>query len=243
MKIRRTLLNFIMIMIGGAGMWGQTTFEKDVFETNSGKLIITFIGHGSLLFDLNGKTIYIDPCSQYGDYSKMPKADVIMITHHHGDHLDTNAIASISKNETQIISSPTAFEQLKKGIALKNGDKKVVDGIEIEAFPAYNTTPGRDRFHPKGRDNGYILNLGGKRIYVAGDTENIPEMATLKDIDIAFLPMNQPYTMLPEQVADAVSKFNPKILYPYHYGNTNVDELVKMLKDKKNIEVRIRKLS
>ncbi len=221
---------------------GQKQIEKDVFETAEGKLTLFFIGHGSLMFDLNGKIIYIDPVSKYADYGKLPKADIILITHHHQDHFDTSAISKITQKSTQFIVTAEVYNDFNKGTILRNGDNKVVDGVEIEAVPAYNITPGREKFHPKGRDNGYIITLGNKKIYVAGDTENIPEMSSLKNIDIAFLPMNQPYTMLPEQVAEAAKRFNPKILYPYHYGDTDVSKLQKILANDKNTEVRIRSL-
>jgi L-ascorbate metabolism protein UlaG (beta-lactamase superfamily) len=216
--------------------------EKDDFETSAGKLSIYFFGHASLMFNFNGTIIYTDPVSKYCDYGKYPKADIILLTHQHSDHFDTSVIKILSKANTQIILTATIFNTLKAGIVMKNGDKKNIEGIEIEAVPAYNITTGREQFHPKGRDNGYIITLGNKRIYIAGDTENISEMASLKNIDIAFLPMNQPYTMLPEQVADAVNKFHPKILYPYHYGDTDVSILKKLLADNKNIDIRIRGL-
>ena len=221
---------------------GQIKFESDVFSTSQGKLTITFIGHGTLMFEIKSKIIYTDPLSNLADYSKMSKADVMLITHQHPDHLDADAIALLSKNSTKIILTSAAFDMLKKGIIMKNGDKKTVEGFEIEAVPAYNTTEGRDKFHPKGRDNGYILTIGKKRIYIAGDTENIPEMASLKNIDIAFLPMNQPYTMFPEQVADATNRIKPKILYPYHYGDSDVSKLKTLLAKNHNIDVRIRAL-
>ena len=218
----------------------QTKFESDIIQTAVGKLTITFIGHGTLMLEIKGKIIHVDPWSNLADYTKLPKADIILITHHHPDHLDTNAISMLSKESTQIILTSAAFEILKKGTVMKNGDKKAIDEIEIEAVPAYNTTKGREKFHPKGRDNGYILTIGKKRIYIAGDTENIPEMSLLKNIDIAFLPMNQPYTMLPEQVADAANRIKPKILYPYHYGERDVSKLKTLLAKNHNIEVRIR---
>jgi len=219
---------------------GQTKFERDTFQLSKGRLIITFIGHGTLMFDFNGKIIHIDPWSRLADYSKLPKADVVLITHHHQDHLDTIAINNILKKNTKIVLTKDVFEIIKTSIVMKNGDKQLVDGVNIEAVPAYNTTKGREIYHPKGRDNGYVLQIGEKRIYIAGDTENIDEMAELKNIDIAFLPMNQPYTMLPEQVVDAVKKFKPKILYPYHYGDTDVSKLKILLANEKYVDVRIR---
>jgi L-ascorbate metabolism protein UlaG (beta-lactamase superfamily) len=221
---------------------GSNGFESDTIPTSSGKLAITFIGHGTLMFKINRTVIHVDPWSKLADYSTLPKADLILITHHHADHLDANAIATLSKSGTRIIQTADVYSVLKRGSVMKNGDTMTVDGIRIEAVPAYNTTESRTQYHPKGRDNGYILTIGDKRIYIAGDTENIPEMASLTNIDIAFLPMNQPYTMTPEQVADAVKKFHPKVLYPYHYGDTDVSALTKLMAKQKDVEVRIRQM-
>ncbi|WP_234367768.1 MBL fold metallo-hydrolase [Parabacteroides pacaensis] len=219
-------------------------FESDVFTTKDGKeLKLTFIKHASLLLTFDNKTIYIDPVSEYADYSKLPKADVILITHEHGDHLDPQAISLLEKPSTILIANASSVEKLPKGKVMKNGDKlQPLPWLTLEALLAYNTTPGREKYHPKGRDNGYVLTLGGSRIYIAGDTEDIPEMKDLKDIDIAFLPVNQPYTMTVKQAVRATKMFNPSILYPYHYSDTNITELKDALKDDKETEVRIRQL-
>jgi len=222
-------------------------FEKDVFSTSAGNLTITFIGHGTLMFEIDNKVIHIDPTAMFADYSTLPKADLILITHEHADHFDMATIDKISKKETEIILTTTCKNQLQKGKVMKNGDsynwKKF---IHIQAVPAYNiqhkTNTGQ-LFHPKGQGNGYILTFGNFKVYVAGDTENIPEMKSLKNIDVAFLPMNLPYTMTPKMTADAALSFMPKILYPYHYGNTDTNELVNLLKNRPEIEVRIRKLN
>ncbi len=217
-------------------------FEHDSFDTGKGKLTLYFIKHGTLMFDFNGYIIHIDPVGQYADYTKLPKADLILITHEHGDHLDSKAIAAIRKQGTKLIVNISVYDQIKEGDLMKNGDERVVDGITIKAVPAYNTTEGRTQFHPKGRGNGYILQLGNQRVYVAGDTEDIPEMAQLKNIDIAFLPVNLPYTMTPEQAANAAKSFKPKVLYPYHYGETDIQQLKTLLESEKEIDVRIRQL-
>ncbi len=219
--------------------------EKDTLATASGNLDLGFIGHGSLVFFHRGKTIYIDPVRTYGDYSKLPKADLILITHEHMDHLDPKTLAILSKKETVLILTQACADLLKEGIVMGNGEVRVVDGITIEAVPAYNLVHMRGEgqpFHPKGRGNGYVLTFGDKRVYVAGDTENVPEMKALQRIDVAFLPMNLPYTMTPEMVADAARVFRPAILYPYHYGDTDLKRLQELLKDEKGIEVRIRNL-
>ncbi len=206
--------------------------------------MITFIGHGSLMFGYQGKIVHVDPVGREADYSKMPKADIVLVTHDHGDHLDPKALGLIRKDQTKILLTQACAEKVPDGTVVKNGDAVTVDGFKIEVVPAYNIVhkrPDGQPFHPKGIGNGYVINFDKTRVYVAGDTENIPEMAELKKIDIAFLPMNLPYTMTPEMVADAARMFQPGILYPYHYGETDAKALVELLKDTK-IEVRIRKM-
>jgi len=214
-------------------------FEVDTIKTNGGDLKITFVGHGTLMFEFAGKIIHVDPVGREADYTKMPKADLILITHEHGDHLDPKAIETIKKEETQMILTQACSQKVSGGQVIKNGDTKTVMGLKIEAVPAYN--PDKN-FHPKGKGNGYVITFGDKKVYVAGDTENIPEMKNLKNIDIAFLPMNLPYTMSPEMAADAAKSFKPKILFPYHYGQTDTNQLVELLKDSKDIKVLIRKM-
>lgn len=219
-------------------------FERDVMKTAAGDLEIFFIGHGSLLMQFAGKTIYIDPYSKLADYSKMPKADLLLITHEHQDHLDPAAIGQVRQPGTIVVTTTTGAEKLGFGTVMKNGDVRIEIGIKIEAVPAYNLVHKRDNgqpFHPKGQGNGYILNFGATRVYIAGDTENTPEMKALRNIDVAFLPMNLPYTMTPDMVADAARAFRPKILYPYHYGETDTSIIAGLLK-KEGIEVRIRKM-
>lgn len=219
-------------------------FESDSFRTKDGKnLQLTFIKHASLLLTFEGKNIYVDPVSDYADYSLLPKADVVLITHEHADHLDPKAISAVEKEGTVIVANASSRQKLGKGLIMKNGDRlQPVEWMSIEAVPAYNTTPGREIYHPRERDNGYVLTLGGSRIYIAGDTEDIPEMEKLKDIDIAFLPVNQPYTMTVPQAARAARVIMPKIFYPYHYSNTPIEELKQALQDTPGIEVRIRQL-
>jgi L-ascorbate metabolism protein UlaG (beta-lactamase superfamily) len=216
--------------------------KMDEFTYDKNNVKIYFFGHATLRLDFNGTIIHVDPVTAYAKYEEQPKADVILITHEHGDHLDANAIAKITKEGTALLVPQSVFDILKKGVVIANGQVWEGNAVKVEAVPAYNTTQDRDKFHPKGRGNGYILTLGDKRIYIAGDTEDIPEMANLKNIDIAFLPMNQPYTMTPEQVVNAVKMFQPKILYPYHFGNTDVSKLQDLFKDIKDVELRIREL-
>ncbi len=218
--------------------------EMDKIATSAGTLELHFIGHGSLMFKINGYVIYIDPVRSSGDYEFLPKADLILVTHEHGDHLDPQLISDLKKPGTLLFCNQNSLEKIPWGMAMNAGDRQEINNIIIEAVPAYNivneSSPGHP-YHPKGAGIGYILTIGGKRVYVAGDTENTPEMKALKNIDIAFLPMNLPYTMTPAMVADAALAFKPKILYPYHYGNTDTSEIVKLLQGS-GIDVRIRSL-
>lgn len=223
----------------------QQNYETDIVKTAKGDLQITFIGHGTVMFTYGGKVIHVDPFSRLADYSKLPQADLILLTHEHGDHLDLKALESLRTDKTKIILTENCARQIKGGIIMRNGEVKTVDGLTIEAVPAYNLVHMNSAgvaFHPKGSGNGYVISFGDKRIYLAGDTENIPEMQNLKNIDCAFLPMNLPYTMTPEMVADAAKAFKPKVLYPYHYGETDPAKLVELMKDVPEVEIRIRKM-
>ncbi|MBF0118650.1 MAG: MBL fold metallo-hydrolase [Desulfobacterales bacterium] len=237
------ILIFLTICLSNDSI-AQEQFEKETIKTKSGDVEITFIGHGSLILKFNEKLIYIDPFSKLADYSKMPKADMIVITHHHQDHLDTAALKNIRTEKTIVIYSKMCEGKVERGKVMNNGDVQTVMGIKIKAVPAYNIVHKRDDgkfYHPKGEGNGYVLTFGDKNIYIGGDTENIPEMNELKNINYAFLPMNLPYTMTPEMVADAAKSFKPDVLYPYHYGETDTTKIVELLKGTK-IEVRIRKM-
>ena len=241
---RWLLLANLLIAFSGIAVMAQE-FEKDTIETSAGNLEITFIGHGTLMFAFEGKVIHVDPWSKLADYSKLPKADLILLTHEHRDHLDPKALALVRTEKTQVVLTETCARQVEGGVVMKNGDVGTVVGLKIEAVPAYNMVHMRSGgipFHPKGVGNGYVVTFGDKRVYLAGDTENIPEMKDLKGIDIAFLPMNLPYTMTPEMVADAAMTLKPSILYPYHYGDTDTLKIVDLLKEAKEIEVRIRKM-
>ncbi len=244
----RTSLYSVRMRVKGAEQKQADTelgFEQDIIKTSIGDLIITCIGHGTLMFTCNNKTIHIDPVGREADYSKMPKADIILITHEHGDHLDPDAIKTIREKSTELLLTKTCAEKVTGGIIMQNGDVRTVQGLKIEAVPAYNIVhmrSGNNPYHPRGQGNGYVITFGETRVYVAGDTENSPEMKQLKNIDVAFLPMNLPYTMTPEMVADAAKAFRPRILYPYHFGQTDTSKLVDLLKDEEDIEVRIRKL-
>lgn len=232
-----------LVLVVPSMAWAQGESVSDSFPTSGGELRMTFVGHASLYFTFAGKVIHVDPVAQYGDYTRMPKADLVLITHEHRDHLDSRALKAIRTDRTQIIANKASSEQIPGSMAVANGEVRDVLGLRIEAVPAYNLVHMRSPgvpYHPKGQGNGYVITFGDKRVYVAGDTENTPEMKALKGIDIAFLPMNLPYTMTPEMVADASRAFKPKVLYPYHYGETDPQRLVELLKDKPEIQVRIR---
>ena len=223
----------------------QAQQQTDEFTTKSGKKVrFTCIKHASMRIQYDGLEIQVDPVTDGAkpvtDYTVYPKANIILVTHEHHDHFDSDAIAQLRTASTKIYLNPAVHKMFGSGKALKNGDKvKIANDITIEAVPAYNTTPGREQFHPKGRDNGYILTLDGMRIYIAGDTEDIPEMANIKDISIAFLPCNQPYTMTIEQAANAAKIIQPKVLFPYHYNDTPVNKLIPLL-SREGIKVLIR---
>lgn len=222
----------------------QNLPEVDKISTSAGDVELYFIGHASLMFRTGDFIIHIDPVRSSGKYDNLPKADLILVTHEHYDHLDTELINTLRKQTTVMFCNAASATKVPWAQILKPGDVKTVKNISVEAVPAYNIVNERSKgqpFHPKGTGNGYIIKIGDKQFYIAGDTENTPEMKALKNIDVAFLPMNLPYTMTPAMVADAVTSFKPAVLYPYHYGDTNTDEIIRLLKGT-DIDVRIRKL-
>ncbi|MFH1842121.1 MAG: MBL fold metallo-hydrolase [bacterium] len=237
------LLFCLLLVVHGSAV--ASGLETDTLSTAAGDLQITFVGHGSLMFTFAGKIIHVDPFSQLADYSTLPPADLVLITHEHRDHLDPDALQHVRTDSTAVVLTATCASQLDGGIVLNNGDEQTVMGLEIEAVPAYNIQhkrPDGQPFHPPGIGNGYVVTFGDKRVYIAGDTENIPEMRQLEDIDMAFLPMNLPYTMTPEMVAEAATVFRPAILYPYHFGDTDTGLLLDLLADINGVEVRIRQM-
>lgn len=218
----------------------------DVYPTNNDSLRVTVVGHGSLMFEYKGKIIHVDPYSEVTDYSKLPKADLILITHEHHDHLDTVAINAVKKADTHFIMSKICSETLKYGDVINNGDSTSFNGVSIKAVPAYNLVHQDCEailFHPKGRGNGYLLLFDGLKVYVGGDTENIPEMKTLKGtIDIAFLPKNLPYTMDDDMFINAAEMIKPKNLYPYHMTEFDEAKISHAINDK-NIKILVRPMS
>ena len=243
--MRSMLVSICLCVAMAGGAMAQSPFESDVLKTTAGDLKITFIGHGTLLFEFGGKVIHVDPWSKLADYAKLPPADLILVTHEHPDHLDPAAIRAVRGSNTVVLINAASAAGVKDGVVMKNGDTQTVAGVQVEAVPAYNLVNKREDgqpYHPKGSGNGYILTFGDQRVYVAGDTENTPEMKALKNIDVAFLPMNLPYTMTPAMVADAAKAFQPKILYPYHYGETDTAKLTALMKGVAGVEVRMRKM-
>jgi L-ascorbate metabolism protein UlaG (beta-lactamase superfamily) len=218
-------------------------FPTDSFPPAPLDLSITFVAHSTLWLTYGSTVIHVDPVSQFADYTSLPKADIVLVTHEHSDHLDPGAIDAIRKPTTTVIVTAKCAGKVPGAVVLHNDESKSVSGIRIEAVPAYNLVhmraPGSP-YHPRGEGNGYVLSLGERRVYVAGDTENTREMKALKGIDIAFLPMNLPYTMTPEMVFDAAKSFRPKILYPYHFGDTDTTKIQALLAGETGIDVRIR---
>ena len=246
MDIALSLLSLALLTLVSAGVDPATAADPpptDRIPTSAGPLDLTFLGHGTLMLTFKDTVLHIDPYSTVADYAALPRADLILLTHDHADHLDEKALAMMRTPATDIVLPPVCADRVTGGLILKNGETRTVRGITVTAVPAYNLVHHRDNgepFHPRGVGNGYLLDFGDTRLYVAGDTENTPEMAALKDVDIAFLPMNLPYTMTPEMVADAARSLRPRILYPYHYGDTDPQRLVELLRDQADIEVRIR---
>jgi L-ascorbate metabolism protein UlaG (beta-lactamase superfamily) len=244
--MNRNIASFACVLLAAVvPLRARAQSEKDTISTTAGKVEITFVGHATLALRWGEMTILCDPWSTLPGFSELPKADLILVTHHHGDHLDTAAVNSLRTRSTVILLTAKCTSQVRGGTVMKNGDVQKVLGLTVEAVPAYNLVhmrPDGTPFHPKGEGNGYVLTIGQTRIYIAGDTENTPEMEALKNIDVAFLPMNLPYTMTPEMVAKAAKAFKPKILYPYHYSQTDPAKLAPLLNDTKGIEVRVRKM-
>ena len=205
-----------------------------------GEVQVVPITHASLVLQWDGKVIHVDPWSR-GNYEGQPKADLILITDSHGDHMDLKQIAEVSKDDTEVIAPLVVQETVTQAQVLKNGESTTVMGIGIDALPMYNLERGPDPgrlYHPKGRGNGYVLTLGDTRVYISGDTACTPEMKQLKDIDIAFVCMNLPYTMPPEEAAECVNTFKPGIVYPYHSRGSDL-EAFKNAVTEPGVEVRI----
>jgi len=242
---RLLFLAVFSLLICASAVVAADTPERDRLAGPTGEVEITFLGHGSLALSSGCTVVQVDPYGKVADYAALPKADIVLITHEHQDHLDLGALQATRKASTRVFASAAAAVQIAGATAMENGARASAAGIGIEAVPAYNVKHERSPgvpFHPRGRGNGYVVAMAGLKIYVAGDTENIPEMKSLAGVDVAFLPMNLPYTMTPEMVADAARMISPKILYPYHFGETDTARLAALLKDRPDIEIRIRRM-
>ena len=229
------------LLLAGFVLFAQASRPVEEFKTSAGPVKITIIRHASMLIEAGGKAIHVDPWSQ-GNFDGLPKADLILITDIHQDHLDQKAIDQVKKDGTEFIAPAAVAKTVTQAKVLANGESTTWDKWKIEAVPMYNLKRGPSAgtfYHDKGRGNGYVLTYGGVRFYDAGDTEGTPEMRTLKNIDVAFVPMNLPYTMTPEEAADAVRAFHPKIVYPFHYRGSDPEVFKKAL-DGTGIDVRLR---
>ena len=236
MKLTLVLTCLICAMTSFA----QPQTATQTFPTSAGPVKITPLFHASTLIEAGGKSIYLDPAKP-ANFTGHPKADLVLITDIHGDHMDPDSIAAVSKTETEILAPPAVVVTVKTAKPIANGETKTWQGWSIEAIPAYNLVrgpaPGK-LFHDKGRGNGYVLTYGGVRFYFSGDTEGVPEMRALKNIDVAFVCMNLPYTMPPDEAADAVKAFHPKLVIPYHYRGSDLSLFQKKLEGT-GIEVRL----
>ena len=226
---------------------GRAALQGDSLDTAKGPLVIHPLVHATFVMAWNGELIYFDPVGGKSRFGDIPPADAVFITHDHPDHLDVPTLQSVTNPETTIVAPKAVFDKLpetlqKQTHVMANGDTWELDGFKVEAVAMYNLPP--NNHHPKGRGNGYVLTLGGRRVYVSGDTDGTPEMRALKNIDMAFVCMNPPYTMSVEQAADAVLAFKPRIVYPYHYrspgGLNDIQKFKRLVSVDKNIQVRLR---
>jgi L-ascorbate metabolism protein UlaG (beta-lactamase superfamily) len=216
----------------------------ELVPAQGGEIKIFPVNHATLVLGWNNQSLYVDPVGSAQAFQGLPAPGLILITHLHGDHLSADTLKALSKPNTKLIAPPTVVEQLPANLkdqatVLTNGQMMEVSGIRIEAVPAYNLTSQRLNFHPKGRDNGYVLTLGGKRVYLSGDTEDTPEMLSLKNIDLAFLCMNLPYTMTVDQAARAVRSFKPGTVYPYHCRGSDLEQFKKLVGTDAGVKVRV----
>jgi L-ascorbate metabolism protein UlaG (beta-lactamase superfamily) len=239
-------LRLVSGLLAIAALSTQVAFGQaltgDRVATNNGDMIVHEIGHASLVLGWNGRNIYVDPVGE--TLSDLPPPELILITDVHGDHLDVDTLQDITRANTAIIAPAAVAEQLPVSLrdrttVLANGEQETTMGINIEAIPMYNTTEERLDYHAKGRGNGYVVTLGGRRVYISGDTEDIPEMRALEDIDVAFICFNLPYTMTEEQAASAVRELQPDIVYPYHYRGSDPDKFAALVGEANGTEVRI----
>jgi L-ascorbate metabolism protein UlaG (beta-lactamase superfamily) len=224
------------LLAAGGGRPAAAELDGDRLSSAVGEVVIHPVRHASLVIGIGKEAIYVDPVGGAALYAGLPSPTAILITHSHPDHFDVPTLEAIDKNHVVIFAPESVVDALPDALkadarSVTNGGKGRVAGIPFQAVAAYNTTPERLQYHPKGEGNGYLLQFGDKRIYIAGDTEPTPEMLALTNVDIAFLPMNLPYTMTEEQAAEAVKAFRPKIVYPYHYRGSDPAKFARLVGD------------
>lgn len=226
-------------------------FERDEFETAKGPLFVIPIHHASLVFEWNGEVIYCDPVGGAGRYGSLARPTIIVLTHHHGDHLDFETLDPLIGEETVLVAPRIVYNQMPADMAAKtrlmaNGDETEVNGVGLKAIPMYNTSPERLKYHEKGVGNGYLFDFAGTKVYLASDTEPTAHMDDLGPVDIAFFPMNLPFTMTPDQVVAAIGKVRPNVAYPFHYRypfdkmGTEPEALIALMPHDSTTEVRAR---
>jgi L-ascorbate metabolism protein UlaG (beta-lactamase superfamily) len=223
-------------LAAGGARAQEAAMTGDGYEIEGGEVVIHPVEHASFVMTLPGMVIYNDPVGGPEKYRGLPPPGLILVTHEHGDHFDVPTLEGIVGESTRLLTNPSVHEKLPEALraratAIANGETTNANDVTIDAIPAYNTTPDRLQYHPQGRDNGYVLTIGGKRFYIAGDTEGIPEMRALEGIDVAFVPMNLPYTMSVEEAAPAVAAVAPAVVYPYHYRGSDIDAFTRLLSE------------
>lgn len=235
----------LLLLLGLLNCLADETPTPEPIPTNDGALKIFPINHATLALQWKNRTVYVDPVGGAKAFQGLPKPDLILITDIHGDHFSKETLAELAGSNAKLVCPAAVADQMapelrNSATVLANGQTAELLGIKIEALPMYNLTPERLKFHTKGRGNGYVVTLGGQRIYVSGDTEDIPEMLALKNIDVAFICMNLPYTMTVEQAARAVRAFKPRVVYPYHYRGSDLNKFKDLVGTDAGVEVRLR---
>lgn len=226
--------------------WGASAeLSGDRVAAKDGDLVVHPINHATLVLGWKNEVIYVDPVGGADRFAGLPPATLVLITHLHGDHFDPPTLQAVAGTRAELVVPPTVAEKLSEALRARtkimtNGGTAMIRSVSIEAVPAYNLTRERLNYHPKGRDNGYRLTLGGTRVYLSGDTEDIPEMRALRNVDVAFVCMNLPYTMTVQQAADAVRAFKPKIVYPYHSRGSDLAKFKQLVGTDAGVEVRLR---
>lgn len=240
-------LLLLLLYLGTAGLATHAAgkLSGDTIATAQGEVVVNPINHATFALAFGNTVIFADPVGGAQRFDGLPRPDLILLTHTHGDHLSVDTLQAVTSNKTVLVAPPSVAAQLPETlraqtVVVTNGEVKTIAGLNIEIVAAYNTTPERTQYHPKGAGNGYVLTLGERRFYVSGDTEDIPEMLALKNIDVAFLCINQPYTMTVEQAANAARAFKPKIVYPYHSRGSDLEKFKSLVGADSGVEVRLR---